>query len=358
MSTLVYLVNYPHTVFHGFVNLHNLPPTTRDFATFQDSNADLKIAIVEYDYRTVLPPTQIIEQLESLSFADQVIFVSIEGTSEIEIIIRKLDRLNYTFFLGFIPSFEIKHASVHYDMYWLKSTASYYLNDYKSFDLKIDTTSKKEIPFEVLYGTEKPHRRFVKDYINGNPNFLESTFLARGSVFNESYGDSSEIFWEEGVSVYPGRANVEYRGNKMVGSQVLPFKVYNKTAYSIICETIYTNPFVFPTEKTAKPMIAARLFIIIGVKGFLQGLHKLGFRTFDGIIDESYDSISDNHLRWKTAMDQAMKLVQMDQEEVIERCAPIFAHNQDQLIKLQFPYFMLDRYLEDYISRNPSDAQE
>jgi hypothetical protein len=45
------------------------------------------------------------------------------------------------------------------------------------------------------------------------------------------------------------------------------------------------------TEKTAKPIWAKRLFVMFGTPGFLKKLHELGFKTFDHVIDESYDSM-------------------------------------------------------------------
>jgi len=351
MSTLVYLHNYEIAI-AGLTSIGENIPTTTDFNEFQTSDATLKIAIVEYDYCNggyEARPT--IDLLAELAFADLVIFRSIEGNPIIEAIVKNADRPNSIFFLAYIPSFKLEHATVVHDMYWLKSTASFYINGSTTFNVGVESYTQKDIAFEVMYGVEKPHRRFVKEYINSNPHFLESKFLDRSSVYNDSYGDTDDIFWEDGIIRDEEADMIIHNGSHMLASQVMPTKVYNKTAYSIICETDFRCRYVFPTEKVAKPMIAGRLFIVIGGQNYLQGLRELGFKTFDGVIDESYDSIENDQLRWKAAIDEAMKLAQRPQDEIFKKCSTIFAHNQEQLIKMQYPYFTLERYLEEFINR-------
>jgi len=351
MSTLVYLHDYT-IASAGLTPLGRNIPTTTDFNEFQTSDATLKIAIVEFDYCNggyVAKPT--INLLADLAFADLVMFRSIEGNPVIETIIKNSDRANCIFFLAYVPAVELEHATVVHDMYWLKSTASFYIDGSPTFNIGVHPYTQKDMSFDVMYGIEKPHRRFVKDYINSNSQFLESRFLDRSSVYNDSYGNADDIFWEDGIIRDEVADMIIHNGSHMLASQVMPTKVYNKTAYSIICETDFSNNYTFPTEKVSKPMIAGRLFIVIGSQNYLKGLRKLGFKTFDGIIDESYDSIEDHPTRWQAAMDEAMKLTQRPQAEIFKKCSTIFKHNQEQLIKMQYPYFTLERYLEEYINR-------
>jgi len=64
--------------------------------------------------------------------------------------------------------------------------------------------------------------------------------------------------------------------------------------FNIITEASanYTkNPVgnVFITEKTWKPILARQPFILIGQEKHLYALRKMGFKTFEPFIDESYD---------------------------------------------------------------------
>lgn len=52
-----------------------------------------------------------------------------------------------------------------------------------------------------------------------------------------------------------------------------------------------TDMTVFISEKTFKPIAAMHPFIILGNRGSLVKLRELGYKTFNGFIDESYDSL-------------------------------------------------------------------
>jgi len=49
-------------------------------------------------------------------------------------------------------------------------------------------------------------------------------------------------------------------------------------------------------------------FTLVSNKFALNRFRKLGFKTFDSIIDESYDE-SDDNVRYKLAVDSAVKLL-------------------------------------------------
>jgi hypothetical protein len=55
---------------------------------------------------------------------------------------------------------------------------------------------------------------------------------------------------------------------------------------------------VFITEKTFKPIKHAQPFIIFGAAHTLAKLQDLGYKTFNGVIDNSYDHIEDTTQRW------------------------------------------------------------
>jgi hypothetical protein len=55
---------------------------------------------------------------------------------------------------------------------------------------------------------------------------------------------------------------------------------------------------VFLTEKTFKPIKHGQLFFVAGPAGSLQALRDLGYKTFDSVLDTTYDQITDNTQRW------------------------------------------------------------
>jgi len=72
---------------------------------------------------------------------------------------------------------------------------------------------------------------------------------------------------------------------------------FEQALLSVITETTYEHGDVFISEKTFKAIAHGHPFIIVGPAESLRVLHQLGFETFDGIIDESYDQEYDANTR-------------------------------------------------------------
>ena len=78
-------------------------------------------------------------------------------------------------------------------------------------------------------------------------------------------------------------------------------ELYDNSYCSIIMETLFDadgSGGAFLTEKTFKCLKHYHPFIIVGPAGSLAALRDLGYRTFDHAIDNSYDLIQDNTLRY------------------------------------------------------------
>jgi hypothetical protein len=72
-----------------------------------------------------------------------------------------------------------------------------------------------------------------------------------------------------------------------------------------------------------------------GVAHWLKKLKTFGFQTFDSIMDESYDNIQDDILRWQTAFDQVKWLSQQNHTELLQKIKPILDHNHNRLYAFQ-----------------------
>jgi hypothetical protein len=78
---------------------------------------------------------------------------------------------------------------------------------------------------------------------------------------------------------------------------------YHVNSYcNIVMETHFDadqSGGTFLTEKTFKPIKHGQMFFVAGPTGSLQALRDLGYRTFDSVLDNSYDQIENNTERWK-----------------------------------------------------------
>ena len=88
-----------------------------------------------------------------------------------------------------------------------------------------------------------------------------------------------------------GKNNNEHDDNYYIRRIVKD--VYFDTWISIVSEVAYANSdqSVFLSEKTFKAIACCHPFVILGSKRSLEKLRALGYKTFDGWIDESYDTL-------------------------------------------------------------------
>ena len=81
-----------------------------------------------------------------------------------------------------------------------------------------------------------------------------------------------------------------------------------RSGIHIIGETYFRDPAVFFSEKTYKPIMLRKPFIILGQHRSLETLRDLGFKTFAPYIDESYDQISDPQIRMRAVANEISRL--------------------------------------------------
>jgi hypothetical protein len=113
--------------------------------------------------------------------------------------------------------------------------------------------------------------------------------------------------------------------------------MYLNTWVSVVSESTFFEyeHSVFISEKTFKPIACLQPFIIVGSKGTLKYLRKLGYRTFDGFIDESYDDCEDTDRI--PAVINAIKKIQAipDKTAWYESMRDILEHNQKMLLDIE-----------------------
>ena len=97
-----------------------------------------------------------------------------------------------------------------------------------------------------------------------------------------------------------------------VGLSTSTKALYENSYFSVITETTYFNDEpVFLTEKTFKAVIMKHPFILVTVPGSLKYLKQLGYKTFDGLIDESYDQEQDDTERLTMIVNEIERLANL-----------------------------------------------
>jgi hypothetical protein len=100
--------------------------------------------------------------------------------------------------------------------------------------------------------------------------------------------------------------------------------------WHIVTETVFYYDKLHLTEKIFKPIVSKQPFMLLAAPGNLAYLKSYGFKTFDSVIDESYDSIQDNDARIESVVRQLTwycNLSNKEKNDVIRAIEPIVSHN-------------------------------
>jgi hypothetical protein len=100
--------------------------------------------------------------------------------------------------------------------------------------------------------------------------------------------------------------------------------------WHVVTETVFYYNKLHLTEKIFKPIVSKQPFMLLAAPGNLAYLRSYGFKTFDGIIDESYDNIVDHDHRTKAVVKQLAWYCSLSDEEkidVMRAVEPIVLHN-------------------------------
>lgn len=106
---------------------------------------------------------------------------------------------------------------------------------------------------------------------------------------------------------------------------------HDESYLNIIIEThldVDSTNGAFITEKTFKAIKNSQLFVIVGAVNSVAQLRKLGYKTFDHVIDHSYDSEADNTLRWVMVIEEIQRLLDSDLYSLYQKCEEDIKHNQ------------------------------
>jgi hypothetical protein len=107
---------------------------------------------------------------------------------------------------------------------------------------------------------------------------------------------------------------------------------FSDSYFHVVLEThmdVDQSAGVFLTEKTFKPIKNCQPFVIFGAAGSIRLLKHMGYRTFDHVIDHSYDAITNTTERWNAACEEVERLCRQDLHSLLIRCKDELIWNQN-----------------------------
>jgi hypothetical protein len=313
-----------HTIFlpNGFLPTNITGDILDDMHVF---NEDKINKIFFYDQEPVLP--NFIDPY--LDFGKFRTNIDILVTSEKSLLINKICKNNnaqslYYFFHGFAA---LDWYRGHYALNYNKVIVKQYKHDYITFNRIINNDRSYRIYFVSL--------------------LKEQGLLSHGQV---SFNVTDNLFddWRDEVSDFNTKLStntcqhIEYHLtdiSKLVidrlelpGSASADIPRDVDTFWHIVTETVFYYNKLHLTEKIFKPIVSKQPFMLLAAPGNLAYLKNYGFKTFDSVIDESYDTIQDNDLRVEAVVKQLhwyCNLTPGEKTDIIQRLEPIIQHNFD-----------------------------
>lgn len=226
------------------------------------------------------------------------------------------------------PSIGMDHDRLHMNMFWfgwvIGTSKDYNLIDKLSNPLE----AKPTYYFDALLGHYKPHRDVV--YYGVQKLKLQEKIMlscfARDKTWLPGHERDQHV-----KTANSSQFQIIVNGQPApIASVFLPWKIYNQSWFSVTAES--WNHVNYFTEKTAKPLLGKRLFVFFGIQYALKFLRSIGFQTFEGVIDESYDTEPNGPRRWAMAFEQVKYLCEQDPAEIYKKILPVLEHNQQMML--------------------------
>jgi hypothetical protein len=146
--------------------------------------------------------------------------------------------------------------------------------------------------------------------------------------------------------MFPLRLNINDTRTNPIDLAYDDLKYHTESYFSIITETVfYANKEIvmtlsghvdtlFISEKTYKAIAFKHPFIVFGCVGTIEYLKKTGYKSFHPYIDESYDSITDDHERFNVLVSEIKRLCAMTDEQWLE-----WQHGVKDIVEHNFKVF-------------------
>lgn len=312
-------------------NKSGIPLDQQDFDKFSGFADTIAVAFYDNNYELQTRQVQhLLNHCQNLIVYNNEA-VDHQQTSYVDFL-QANDRPNITFFADAILNFDLVNAKFFPLLCWFIDHVNYYST----------ATWAKNILGQLVYDFDKPQRfdcllgaiRTHRDIVS---SLYSKSSCQNQIIFSYFREDISTGIWTSEFN--PGTLKLNITSDRFeIGTEearlsaIIPVEIYNNSYYSVVAETLSNNLYSHFTEKVAKPIVGRRPFVVFAGQNYLKNLRKLGFKTFDKIIDESYDDISDDRQRFASAWQQVESLCHRDPKEVITRVVDILDYNQQHFL--------------------------
>ena len=132
---------------------------------------------------------------------------------------------------------------------------------------------------------------------------------------------------------------------------------YSDSYFHLVTETFF-GPNVFLSEKIFKPVSNLQPFIVFGDYLTLAELRKLGFKTFEPFIDESYDDCIDDDKRLHLISHEIGKFAEKTKEQkdtFLNSVKEICEHNQRLFLDFSVNHKKMQSGIVSFLLKNTNN---
>jgi hypothetical protein len=193
--------------------------------------------------------------------------------------------------------------------------------------------------YNCLQKRLRSHRIWFYKYL------YDSNLLDRGMVSMNPFAEQSTYF--EGMSIPLDQLdnlnqqlplilydhNNNEHDDRFYIDRLVP-QVHLDTWVTVVSEASFGDSelTLFLSEKAFKPIACSHPFIFMGNRGSLARLRKMGYKTFEGYIDETYDTLP-TWQRYDAIIDSIRQIDAIkDKISWYESMRPILEHNKQTLM--------------------------
>jgi hypothetical protein len=223
---------------------------------------------------------------------------------------------------------------------------------------RIYETRHKPYKFLFLNGRSRPHRKYLLEKFKLDGVLGQSLWT---NLENRSGSHGQLALWYQGqdlmltatdVKTLPEQYEVDrycQQVNKTFDSGFVKSDLFNQewgeiyiepapyidTYFSLVTETVFDYPYSFRTEKIWKPIAMAHPWIAVANAGYYRDMHRLGFKSFGHLIDESFDQIEDSQKRIERISEVVTDLCKQNLDEFLASAQNICKYNQQHLADMR-----------------------
>lgn len=234
---------------------------------------------------------------------------------------------------------------------YFSNIVEYIENKQAQIQSAMDLKTNRPYEFLMLNGRLRPHRKWLIDGLRKKGLLDHALWTNLNSCVEMEFTSVLKPSKLEPIRLLPPEYEIErarpnltpqmYDGrfvkhrlfNNTWGDAIVNHRCYTDSWFSLVTETIFDYPYTFRTEKIWKPILMAHPFVVAANRGYLKDLRNAGFKTFDSVIDESYDQIDCPQARLERIIDTVHYISNRGAAHFWEASRDICKYNQQHLIE-------------------------